>query len=212
MKNIEKEEFEKFILHGLDDKISFQKCMENEILILLFSLPLIVWERNHFVFLPLCILPALVYLVCVINLKKGKMIEGVTYILHNGIMTGCFTFLFALSGIKILLYLFSGADRMILLFISSAGYIFTTLLIVYMAKRSMQKDKVFSIAPIPITLSGAFGIGMARIFLQDINDKTLLKVICIICFFLSYLTLIGVFNIFKYLYIKRHPEILKNIL
>lgn len=55
---------------------------------------------------------------------------------------------------------------------------------------------------------GILGVAVARTFLNDISNRKAWEILCILCFFLSYLTLIGIFNIYKYRYLMKHQEIL----
>lgn len=49
---------------------------------------------------------------------------------------------------------------------------------------------------------------MARTFLNDISNQKAMELLCILCFFLSYLMLIGIFNIYKFRYLMKHQEVL----
>ena len=57
-------------------------------------------------------------------------------------------------------------------------------------------------------LSGACGGIAAKTFLKDADNGTAIGIVCMLSFFLSYLSLIGIVNILKYQYIMRHSEIL----
>ena len=124
----------------LQGKITIKKCVENEMLILLFSLPVIVIERRNIGVTILCILPALSYLISIIKLHKGKEIAGLQYILHNGIFAGCFTVIFALDGLEVLLYLFSGTERSIAIFIVSAGYVFMFMIWGFIVRQYRKRE------------------------------------------------------------------------
>lgn len=194
----------------LQGKISIKKCVENEILILLFSLPVIVIERGNIGLLVLCILPALSYLISIVKLTKGKEIEGPHYILHNGILAGCFTVIFALDGLEVLLYLFSGTERILAIFIVSVGYVFVItvwgIIIRQYRKKEYRKAKKIRGRSF-FALSGVTGILVGRALLKNIDNRTALEIVCVCCFVVSYLSLGGVFNIFQFQYIKKHPEI-----
>lgn len=206
----EKENFEKYMLYGTDGSISLKKCIENEILIILFSLPLILIERSNPAFLILCICPAVSYLLFIIKFKKRKEIEGVQYILHNGIFSGCISFIFALAGIKLLFYLFNGKKRAIIICVVSGGYVLAGILYTYIIKRliKVEYDSLKKVnGSISVILCGILGGAIGRTFLSGVGNKRAMEILCILCFFLSYLTLIGIFNIFKFQYLVKHKEI-----
>ena len=194
----------------LQGKITIKKCVENEMLILLFSLPVIVIERRNIGVMILCILPALSYLISIIKLHKGKEIAGLQYILHNGIFAGCFTVIFALDGLEVLLYLFSGTERSIAIFIVSAGYVFMFMIWGFIVrqyrKREYNKAKKIKGRSF-FGLFGVTGILVARTLSKNIDNNTAWEIVCACCFLVSYLSLGGIFNIFQFQYIKKHPEI-----
>lgn len=206
------ENFEKFILQGIEERISFRKCIENEMLIILFSLPLIVIERRNYIFLLLCLLPAILYLIFVIKVGKGKAIEGVQYILHNGVFSGSISLVFGLIGIDILIHLFSGKERNIIICVVSTGYVLMAILYGYIIKKLISMKEYNSLKNtnrrISFILCGIFGGVVARTFLNDISNQKAMELLCILCFFLSFLTLIGIFNIYKFRYLVKHQEIL----
>lgn len=202
----EKEEFEKFILYGVEREICFKKCIKNEMLLILpfcyFFVIEIISERRDYVFLTLCLLPALFHLITAIKLKKEDRIVGIYYILYNGIVAGCFSFLFGLIGFEILIHLFSGKEQIIMLCIASAGYIFVIILLSYILRQlikkrrySMQKGGTGTV--FLCVLSGACGGIAAKTFLKDADNGTAIGIVCMLSFFLSYLSLIGIVNILK---------------
>ena len=204
---------------GIDGELPLGKCIQNVILFLFFALLAIIVElisdRRNYVFMALCFLPALVSLGSVVKLREGKAIRGLSYILFNGITAGCFAFLFGLMGLEILLFLFQGKERIILLCIAGTGYIFVMVLLGYTV-RKLAREKEYNsrtgqagtVSAALCTLSGMTGVMVGRSFLKEIDQKAALGIVCFICFFVSNLALIGVGNLFKYLYIKKHPEIM----
>ena len=214
----DKEEFEKYILYGIEKEIYLWECIENEILLLIFFAFFliidIVLERRDYVLRILFILPALFYFISVLKLKKGKRIGGANYILHDGILSGCLSFLFGLIGFIMLFSVFEGKERIIMSCIAGAGYILAGILIGYFINRSIRKKKYSrktgGIA-ISSTSGALFGISFAKTFLKGMDNKTATGIVCILLFFLSYLTLIGIGSIFKYQYIISHPEILDTV-
>ena len=215
----DQEEFKKFILYDIDEEIHMKKCVENGILLLIFfALFLvidIVLERRDSVFLILCSFPAFFYFISVVKLKKGNRIGGVHYILHNGILAGCLSFLFGLIGFKILFIFFDGKERIILSCIAGTVYILTGILIGYIIKRSIGKKKYSQKkgkgTGIASYVGALCGITFAKTFLKRIDNRTAMGILCMLLFFLSYLTLMGICNIFKYQYIVTHPEILNVV-
>lgn len=212
----DKEEFEKFILYGIEGEILFKKCIENEIVLVLFFLLAyaveIISERRNYVFLAVCVLPAIFYLISVITLGKGKRIAGIQYILQNGILVGGFSLLFGAIGFEILLCLFGGKERIIMICIAGIGYIFAIVLwgitikqLIKKKKYSQQKGGTGTVSL--WALGGSIiGVTVGRSFLKNVDNGTAMGIICMLFFFVSYLSLIGIVNIFKYQYIVKHPE------
>lgn len=214
LKMEENESFEEYMLYGIKEKISLKKCVENEILIILFSLPSIIIGVRSNILGMLVFLPIIFYLIFIFKSKKGQTIEGVWYILHNGVFSGCFSFIFALTGIEILFYLFEGKERRIVICMISLGYFFVILLYSYIIKKLMIKKDYCNTRKVKgklfFILCGILGITVARVFLNAMDTRKALELLCIFCFFLSYLTLIGIFNIFKFQYLVKHQEILEK--
>lgn len=215
----DKEEFEKYILYGIEKGIHLRECIENEILLLIFLAFFliidIVLERRDYVLWILFLLPALFYFISVLKLKKGKRIGGANYILHNGILSGCLSFLFGLIGFMMLFSVFEGKERIIMSCIAGTGYILAGILIGYFINRAIRKKqysrKKGGRIAISSTSGALFGISFAKTFLKDMDNETATGIVCILLFFLSYLTLIGIGSIFKYQYIVSHPEILDAV-
>lgn len=209
---MKEDNFEKYILLGIEERISVPKQIEIGILVILISLPLIVIERHNYLFLLLCLFPTLLYLIFVITVGKGKPIKGVQYILYNGIFSVSFSWELGLIGIDILLHLFSGKERNIIICVVSVGYVLMFILYGYIIKNQINKKDDYDIKNtnkgISFILFGVLGGAVARTFLNDISNRKAWEILCILCFFLSYLTLIGIFNIYKYRYLKNHQEIL----
>ena len=75
-KNVtDREKFEEYMSYGVNEKISVKKCLENELLLLLFSLPSIILGVKNNIFWIIGILPVLVYLVFVVKFQKGRALE-----------------------------------------------------------------------------------------------------------------------------------------
>lgn len=192
-------------------KITVKQCIENVFLILFFSLPLIIFERNNIVLLILCILPALIYLISILSLKNGKEIEEPQCKLHMGIFSGCLSFLFALNGLAILFHLFSGKEKFWVICFVCASYIPVIMLWRTILRYNMKEKKHSSVKKTIgisfFTLCGIAGMLFARTFLKNIDNKTGWVIICVCCFLLSYLSIGGIFNILKYHYIKNHQDV-----
>lgn len=153
-------------------------------------------------------MPAILYPVFIVRAKKGKAIEGFLCILHNGILGVCFCFLLGLSGIEIVLCLFQGKERVIILCIAGAGYILSALSWLCMMKiaiKKMDSSKTKKVnGSIPFVIFGVLGITAAKVLLKDMDEEEGMKLLCVICFFLSYLTVCGIFFIVKFLYLVKH--------
>lgn len=204
---LDKDEFEKFLLYGMDGNVSIKKCIENALLILFFSLPLLIWKWGNFVWLFLGILPFALHIISAIKLSTKGKIERENFILYNGIMAINFSLMFALLGIAICLYLFHGEKRIAVIGMLIIIYIIVILLYIYMIKRMIEK-KAFSNAQQNngIMYTSIFaGLGMltARTFMSELSNDSAIKILCFCCFILSLAFLLGVVNIVKFYYIKK---------
>ncbi|MBD5541643.1 MAG: hypothetical protein HDR00_10735 [Lachnospiraceae bacterium] len=210
----EREKFEEYILYGIKEEIPFKKCIEYEILLILFSLPSVIMGIIDNMFGLLGILPVVFYLVFIIKAKKGQAIEGVRYILHNGVLLIFFSFIFGLLGIDILFYLFEGKKRGIMLCAVSMGYLFAILLYSYIIRKLIERKECNNTKKVNgglfFTLCGVFGIMAARVLLKDMDQGKAMELLCILCFFLSYLTIVGIVGIFKFWYLIKHKELLNK--
>ena len=199
------------MLYGTDEKIPIKKCIEYELLLILFSLLFIIsifLGVTNNVLGMLVILPAILYPVFILKAKKGKAIEGFFCILHHGIFGVCFSFLFALSGMEIVLYLFQGKERVFILCIAGAGYILSALswfCLMRIAIKKMDSSKTKKVnGSIPFAIFGVLGIIVAKVILKDMDQEKGMKLLCVICFFLSYLCVCSIFLIYKFLYLVKH--------
>lgn len=208
----EKENYEAYMLYGIKENISFKKCIENEILIILLSLPSIIIGVKDNILGLLGILPIVFYFIFILKLKKGQVIEGIKYILHNGVFALCLSFVFGLAGMEILLYLFKGKERIIAISLIGIGYILVILLYSYIIRKLIEKKNYSNVKKAKgsslLALCGVLGITVARVFLNDMDTRTAMQLLCILCFFMSYLVLLGIFNIVKFQYLTKHKEML----
>lgn len=217
IRKMKKETFEQFILYGSEGSISVRKCIENEMLLTVFSLPLVVIERCNYIFLVLAIFPVVLYLVFLIKVGKGKAIEGIQCILHHGVFAVSFSLLFGLIGIDILIHLFDGKERNILICVVIGGYVLMIIFCMCIIRKYMRmkncnglKKANRNISFTLCALCGVLGMSVAKTFLQvqDIDNQQALETVCIICFFISYVCILGIFNLYKYRYLMKHKEIL----
>lgn len=211
---VEREKFDEYMLYGIKEKITLKKCIENEILILLFSLPSFFIGAGGILSWVLGALPFILYFIFIVKFQKARTIEGTFYILHNGVFAGCFSFIFALTGIEILLYLFQGKARNVVICIASIGYIVIILLYSYLIKKIIERKDCNGTKKVKgrifFTLFGVLGITVARTFFDGMDTRKAMELLCVLCFFLSYVTLIGIFNIFKFLYLVKYIENVKE--
>lgn len=214
IRKMKKETFEQFILYGSEGSISVRKCIENEMLLTVFSLPLVVIERCNYIFLVLAIFPVVLYLFFLIKVGKGKAIEGIQCILHHGVFAVSFSLLFGLIGIDILIHLFDGKERNILICVVIGGYVLMIIFCMCIIRKYMRMKNCNGLKKanrnISFTLCGVLGMSVAKTFLQvqDIDNQQALETVCIICFFISYVCILGIFNLYKYRYLMKHKEIL----
>ncbi len=109
-----------------------------------------------------------------------------------------------LTGIEIILLLFEGRTRIILICIAVMVYILIIFLCRLLQERVLKKKNVkkgnVKFSACIGAILGYFG---ARAFLKDIDQRKALELICFLCFSLSYISLLGIFNIFKYQHIQK---------
>lgn len=213
----DKEEFEKFILYGIEGETSLKDCIEGGIafllIFLLFTFIEYITERRNYVIMALGILSLLFYFISVFVLKRGRKIEGVHFILHNGIATGCCSFLFGLFGVEILLCSFDGKERILMICIAGAGYVFESILLYFVIKLQIKKRnysrKKWRAGSAYASAAGAvLGISLAKTFFKNLDSGAAWGIVCILTFIVSYLAFIGTVSLYKYQYIVKHPKLL----
>lgn len=206
----ERDKYEEFVSYGINNKISVKECIKNESIIILFSLPLIIMGVTYNICGVLGIIPIVLYPIFVSKLKKGQTIEGIFCILHSGVFLGCISFLFALAGIGLALKIFQGQLRIIVICIVGAGYVLAGLLYKFMFIKMVEGKKYTNGKKAKVEISASLGAILgyygARTFLKDIGPVKALEIVCVLCFLLSYLTLIGIINIFKFQYLKKQNK------
>lgn len=210
----EQENLKKYMLLGIENITSLKECIKCEILIILLSLPCIVFNifEKKYLLLFLSLLPAVIHLLSVIKLMSSKKIEGVREILYSGIFLCCMSFIFALGGIEILLYLFTGKERVIMVSMVCVSYILVIKFYEYTIRKQIDKmddnNAKRNWIWMPFTLFGVLGMSVAKAFVKYADNRTLLVFLFICCMILSYLCLSGIVLFLKYRYIMNHTEIL----
>lgn len=206
----ERDKFEEYISYGINNKIPMKECIKNELLIILFSLPSIIIGVTYNISGILGVLPIVLYPIFVIKIKKKQKFEGAFCILHNGILAGCISFIFALAGIEIVLIIFQGQLRIIVIGIVGAGYVLAGLLYRRMFIKKVEGKKHTNEKKAKVKISSSIGAILgyfgARTFLKDIDQRKALELLCVICFFLSFLTSIGITNIFRFQYLEKQNK------
>lgn len=218
---MEKENFKKYMLYGLEEKTTFDKCIKNEIVIILLSALLIyIGVKKSIIFFILGLIPILVYLISIIKLKSANKklygrdgtIEGVYYIFHAGIYLVCLSYIFALAGIEIIYYVFNENERITIISIIIIGYIVVIFLYNCMVRKLIERNAYGGSAKklkggLFFSLFGLLGISTGRILFKMVDYRSSGEIGCILFLFLSYLCLIGIFNITKYKYLMEHKEL-----
>lgn len=218
---MEKENFKKYMLYGLEAKTTFNKCLENEIIIILLSALLIyigIWQSIIFLILGLVLV--LAYLIFIIKLKSAnkklygndQVIEGVYYILNMGIYSVCLSYIFALAGIEIIYDIFNEKERITAISIIIAGYIIVIFLYKCMIRKLIERNAYGGSTKklkggLFFALFGVLGMSTGRILFNVVDYRSGGEIGCILSLILSYLCLIGVFNITKYKYLMEHKEL-----
>lgn len=190
-------------------KNTFKECLESELVIFIVSLMSFVVGFEYVVMWILNVIPLISYPLFIIYYKKRHRMKGPIYLLHNGIFSGCISFIFLLMSISLALGLVQGKTRNIILCVMIAGYavavfVFVHVLRKIVAEKDSPKAKKSKVR-LASGLGAVFGISIART-LNSIDTKIFIEFLCILCFFASCLTLIGLFNIFKYQDLAEHNE------
>lgn len=205
----EREKFEEYMLYGIKEKITLKKCIKNELCVIFFSLLSLAVAQGHIALWLLNALPIILYPIFAIKYKKRQTVEGALFILHNGVLAICLSFIFTLMSIQIVFNLYQGRIRNILVCIIIVAYAVFALLYMHIYKK-IVKEKNYNNAKksqvrLFACLGGILGINMART-LSSIDPRKLMEVLCILCFFASCLTLSGIFNIFKFQYLEKQHK------
>lgn len=206
-------EFEKFIMYGIERTASTDDLFKYGIIVILLSIPAIVIEAigEGYVFCVLFLLPTVVYLISTCKLQQGGIIEGPRYILYTGIWSGCFSAVCALIGVDLFFHEFNGKERIVFLLIAIGSYIIVMALYGYMYKWTIRKKaysnprkKATIITP---TVGAVLGVSLSRTLNRNLEGKAV-WLVPYVFLLISYLASAGVFNIYRFLYIVKHPKIL----
>lgn len=167
-------------------KNTLKECSQKELLILIVTLLSFVVCIKYIVLCILNIIPLFFYPLFIIFYKQRHNIKAPAGLLHNGIFSGCISFIFELMSIALTLDLFQGKNRNTILSIIIGGYILVVLMLVHIFKKiSVEKDspKVKTSKWRLASYMGAiFGISVART-LNSIDSRTFIVFLCILCFF-----------------------------
>ena len=206
----ERENVEEDMLYGIEKRITLKECIKNEVLIMFLSLlslvfPVFVLERSD-VLCILHILPIILHPIFIVKYRKN--------ILHNAVFIGCIFFIFTIIPIEMVFVLFQGKTRNIIICIVCVGYILIGILQGYLFKKlikragrnesNTEKLKLFS------GLGAILGITIAKTFLKDMDERKAMELVCVLLFFLSYIILFAILNLFKFYYLAKHNEKLKG--
>lgn len=203
-----------FLLYGFSNTFKKKECIKNLILQLLLSIPLVIVDRRSWISIIYFVAP-FIYFIYVWKVRKIKIISGYKLFLHNGIMSSCMTAEFALIGIRILVYLVPNTKRALAVILVIICYVFLELIYIGIVRFLIIKEAYSKVGKtnlgLSVTFAGIMGICIARTFMQDMSNRQAFKIICILSFFLSGITLLGSLNIFKYNYCMKYKEDLKEI-
>lgn len=213
---MEKEKIKKYMLYEIDGDITVKECIKNEILLLFFSALSIYLGMGNIIFIILNIVPIVVYSISIFKLKDEYIIEGVYYILHNGIFAVCVSYIFAIISLELASCSFDGVERNLMICIMVLGYVVFILLYRHIIRKNIKKNvyggEKEKIKGAPFFAAFAvLGIIVSRIFFKNMDERSATKVACILCFFMSYIFLIGIFSILKYKYLMEHKELLEGL-
>lgn len=213
---MEKENINAYMLYEIDGDITVKECIKNEIFLLFFSALSICLGMGNIIFIILNIVPIVVYGISVFKLKDEYIIEGVYYILHNGIFAVCVSYIFAMISLELASCSFDGVERNLMIYIMVLGYVVFILLYRHIIRKNIKKNvyggEKEKIKGAPFFAAFAvLGIIVSRIFFKNMDERSGTRVACILCFFMSYIFLIGIFNIFKYKYLMEHKELLEEL-
>ena len=212
----EQEEFRKYMLKGMDKRISLVGCFGIDILLILCSMPLFVLEDNKVLFFMISFSPAVIYFISVIRLKEKSAIQGVSYILHKGIMASCFTYLFVLDTLELLHpYPDQIKDHPVYLISTLLGSAYVVFIVGGLVMNACKRQTVTDIKRmrplITVVIVSSFGSSLPRVFTSDLSPvDTLRALLCTATSCLAFLSVMDISNIFKYRYIIKHPELVNE--
>lgn len=204
-----KNELKKKILYEMNSKVYTSDAMEHIFLIVLMSLPLLIWKYKNFVFLLLGILPSVLQFIAVKKLIKNGKIEKEHLMLYRGLTAINISMICEVTGIALALYTYWEKYKIAVISIGIICYISVAIICIYLTKHSIEKEmsnagkmakdysQKFGV------LGGMLGILISRIFFQGMSNETLLKILCAMCFFMACVAMVRVDAIVKYYYVNK---------
>lgn len=209
---MDKDEFREFIIRGIEGSVSKKDCIKGVITLLIFSLPSIIFGSDNIILIILALLPTIICIVDIAKTMENGVIKGKFYILYLGVMATSYSLLFTTCGIWTIIFLVEEKYRGLAMVLVVAGYVFSVVLygclVRHLIKKKAYSRMKYTNATISTTLFGALGIATAKIFMGRVEAVSPLEVICICSFFIAFLSLLGMGNLYKFWYIQTHEEIL----
>lgn len=216
VKIMDKEKIKEYMLYGIDGEITFIQCLKNEVIIIIFSMLSIWLGKGNTIFLILNLVPVLVHFVSVLKLRVGNTIEEEFFILYNGIFLVCLSYVFAMLSFELVFDLFDRNARGLVIDMMILGYIVILMLYRYTIGKLIRKNAYSgNVKKLKSRLFfsgfGLLGISVGKFFFTKMNKRSGKELVCIFFLLLSYLFFAGVFNIFKYIYLMKHKELLEEL-
>ena len=212
---VDKDEFEAFIRFGIEGSVTRGSCVQTAIICYLFlplllTFPLILATQNVAVLLGLAFLPFLLYVVSVIRLMKNGRIEGEYYLLYNGINAIGLTWILGMGGMGMLALAFEGRERILAIVAVCVVYILVlvgyTVWIIHLIRKKVYSSKKYTQTYIGTTAFAVMGTFAAPFIVGVCNihniPPALIASVCF--FFVSFLGMLGIFNVYKFWYIRKY--------
>lgn len=203
------EEFVEFLKYGLSGIVKKKDIWAIDCIMMFFSLFLAL--ADGYISLKWGIPSTIIVVTCIILTYTKEDVKGSKIFLVYGAWGSCFTLIFGLFGVRVLLPVLDKKKHFIFISILIIAYIMVTVMYIsiikHLIKKGAYKETRKTNGKMLCTIAGVGGISLAKTFVNSAGYERTIQIASICAFLMSFLSLLGVFNFYKYFYLKKLGEL-----
>lgn len=203
------EEFVEFLKYGQSQTIKRKDIFKVNFIMMVLALFLTF--ADGYISLKWGIPSTIIVVMCIILTYTKEDVKGGKIFFINGVLGTCFTLIFGLLGISVLLPVLDQKKHFIFISILIAAYVMATVtyisIIKHLIKKGAYKETRKANVHMLSTIAGVGGISIARTFVDSVSYERATQIASICFFLISFLSIFGVFYFYKYYYLKKLGEL-----